>query len=206
MTQLPGLWYLSRASGLVLLVLLTLTVVVGTVATSRRTPSWWPRFATAAVHADLAVLTVALLIAHVAVTVVDGYVPITWMDAVVPFRSAYRPVALGLGTLAAVLVTTVLVTAAARRALPPPVWRRAHYLVYVAWPLAVAHGIAIGSDYGALPVLLTTFACIGLVTVAVVVRFTLSTAPGRTPLRVAMLAIPPAVGLWVGHTSGAGPW
>ena len=39
-----------------------------------------------------------------------------------------------------------MLTAAARRLLPPTVWRRTHLLVYLAWPLALLHGLGMGSD------------------------------------------------------------
>lgn len=205
MSPLPGLWYLSRSTGLVLLVLLSATLVLGILATGRRTPRWWPRFATAALHSYLAALSAAFLVAHVATTVLDGYVPITWLDAVVPFRSAYRPLWLGLGTLAATLLAAVLLTATARRALPPPAWRRTHYLAYAAWPLAVLHGLGTGSDTTNRPALVVTFLCVGLVTVAAVIRFSLSGGSrlSRTAVRVTAVALPLALGLWLG--SGAGP-
>jgi sulfoxide reductase heme-binding subunit YedZ len=204
MTDVPELWFLTRAAGLVLLVLLTVTIALGVVATGRRTPSWWPRFATAALHANLAGLTVAMLVAHVATAVADGFVPITWTDAVVPFRSAYRPLWLGLGTLASSLLLVVLVTAAARRWLPPGLWRRAHFLVYAAWPPAVLHGLGTGSDTTSRPVLLLTFGCIGVVALATVVRFTVATENtwGRTTLRAAAILLPVAVGFWLGSADG----
>ena len=80
-------------------------------ATARTTPRWWPRFATAALHVDLAVLSLALLVAHVTVTVMDDWVEIGWADAVLPFRAGYRPLWTGLGTVAALLVVTAALTA-----------------------------------------------------------------------------------------------
>ena len=204
MSDLPGLWYLSRAAGLALLVLLTVTLALGVVATGRRTPSWWPRFATAALHRNLAGLSVALLVVHIATTVADGFVPITWMDAVVPFRSAYRPLWLGLGTVGSLLLSVVVLTAAARRALPPQVWRRTHYLVYAAWPVSVLHGLGTGSDTTSRPVLLLTFACVGVVAVATVARFTVATEHSwaRTTVRLTAVLLPIALGLWLGSADG----
>ena len=177
MTETPYLWYLNRASGLVLLVVLTITLVLGVLAAGRSTPPWWPRFATAALHANLAGVSVALLAAHVVTAVVDGFVDITPVDAVVPFLSSYRPLWLGLGTLASTLLVTAVVTAAGRGLLPPTVWRRTHLLVYPAWPLAVLHGLGTGSDTTRWPVLLLTFAALLAVVLAVVARLAVLDGP-----------------------------
>jgi predicted ferric reductase len=204
MSDLPGLWYLSRAAGLALLVLLTVTLALGVVATGRQTPSWWPRFATASLHRNLAGLTVALLVVHIVTTVADSFVPITWVDAVVPFRSEYRPLWLGLGTMGSLLLAVVVLTAVARRALPPRVWRRTHYLVYASWPVSVLHGLGTGSDTTSRPVLVLTFACVGVVAVATVVRFTVATEHSwaRTTMRLTAVLLPVALGLWLGSAGG----
>ena len=203
--DLPGLWSLSRATGLVLLVLLTLTLALGMLATARSTPRWWPRFATAALHVELSVLSLALLVAHVTVTVLDDWVEIGWVDAVVPFRAGYRPVWTGLGTVAALLLVTAAGTAAARRFLPLPLWRRTHYLTHAAWPVAVVHGLGAGSDRGSPGAVALTLGCVALVTFATVLRFT--GAPG-TPghgwggvvARVVAVVLPVALGAWLGST------
>ena len=93
----------------------------------------------------------------------DDWVDIRWADAVVPFRAGYRPLWTGLGTVAALLVTAA-VTAAARRFLPLPLWRRTHYLTHAAWPVAVVHGLGAGSDRGSPGAVALTLACVALVT------------------------------------------
>jgi sulfoxide reductase heme-binding subunit YedZ len=204
MTGTPLLWYLNRASGLVLLVLLTVTLVLGVLAAGRGTPRWWPRFATAALHANVAGVSVALLAAHVVTAVVDGFVDIDPVDAVVPFRSPYRPLWLGLGTLASTLLLAAVLTAAGRGLLSPTVWRRAHLLVYPAWPLAVLHGLGTGSDTTSLPVLLLTFAALLAVALAAVLRLELLERPpgARLALRLLVLALPVGLGLWLGSADG----
>lgn len=204
MTDLPGLWSLSRATGLVLLVLLSVTLAMGMVATARRTPRWWPRFATAALHVNLALLTCALLVAHITVTVLDGFVDISWVDALVPFGSAYEPLWTGLGTVAALLVGGAALTAGARRLLPPAVWRRSHYITHVAWPVAVAHGLGVGTDTTNPIAVTVTLGCVGMVTFATVLRFTATTGHGLPGVvaRVAAVALPVVVGVWLGVLGG----
>ncbi len=179
MSETPVLWYLNRASGLVLLVLLTVTLVLGVLAAGRRTPPWWPRFATAALHANLAGVSLALLVAHIVTAVVDGFVDIDPVDALVPFLSAYQPLWLGLGTLASTLLLAAALTAAARGALPPTVWRRAHLLVYLAWPVALMHGLGMGSDTTRRPVLVLSLTAALAVVLAVVATLIRAARAGR---------------------------
>jgi hypothetical protein len=179
MSETPLLWYLNRASGLVLLVLLTITLVLGVLAAGRSTPPWWPRFATAALHANLAGVSAALLAAHVVTAVVDGFVDIEPVDAFVPFLSAYDPFWLGLGTLSSTLLLTAVITAASRGLLPPTVWRRAHQLVYLAWPLALLHGLGMGTDATRRPVLILCCAAALAVFLAVVATLVRAGRAGR---------------------------
>jgi methionine sulfoxide reductase heme-binding subunit len=146
MTGSPGLWLVSRGSGLVLLVLLTAVMVMGiatrTGASSRR----WPRFAVAELHRTLALFTVALLGLHVLTAILDPYVRIGWAAAAAPFLSPYRTLAIGLGTLAVDCGGAVLLTSALRRRLGYRTWRAVHWLAYLAWPAAFMHSISAGND------------------------------------------------------------
>jgi predicted ferric reductase len=142
----PALWYLSRGSGLVSLVLLTLTVVGGIATSARWATARWPRFVVVGLHRNVSLLAVVFLGLHVASVVVDGYVPIRWLDVVVPFSSAYKPVWLGLGAVAFGLLLAIVVTSLLRVRVGRRAWRAVHWLAYACWPVAVAHGLGIGSD------------------------------------------------------------
>jgi sulfoxide reductase heme-binding subunit YedZ len=202
--ELPGLWSLSRATGLVLLVLLSVTLAIGMLATARRTPSWWPRFATAALHANLALLSLGLLVAHLGLTVMDGFVDISLVGALVPFTADYEPVWTGLGSLAALLLVAAAVTAGVRRFLPAAVWRRTHYVTHLAWPVSVVHGLGVGTDTASTGSAALTLGCVGLVTFATVLRFTASPGHGwaAASARAAAVAFPVVVGIWLGLGSG----
>ena len=60
----------------------------------------WPRFLSQSLHRNLSLFCLALVVVHVVTTVADGYVPIGFADAVIPFRSPYRPLWVGLGAVA----------------------------------------------------------------------------------------------------------
>lgn len=166
MTAPNPLWYLTRATGIVTLVLLTASVVLGIATAVRWRTSRWPQFAVTGLHRNLSLLVLALLGVHVATTVVDGFAPIGWRDAVVPFTAGYRPVWVGLGALAVDLLVALLATSVLRRRIGPRLWRAVHWLAYAAWPVAVVHGLGTGTDVRVPWVLGLTGGCVAAVVVA----------------------------------------
>jgi hypothetical protein len=141
-----SLWFLTRGTGTVALVLLTVILVLGVLARGGGSLPACPRFVTPAVHRNLSLLAVVLIVVHVVCAVVDPYAPIRLIDAVVPFVSAYRPIWLGLGALTFDLLIAVIVTSLVRVRLGERAWRVVHWAAYACWPIAVAHGLGSGSD------------------------------------------------------------
>jgi len=148
-----SLWYLTRSTGLVALLLLTATVVLGVVASVGWTTERWPRFLSQGVHRNLSLFCVGFVALHVVTTVSDGYVPIGFADAFLPFLTPYRPLWVGLGALAFDLLLVVLVTSALRHRIGYDSWRFVHWLAYLCWPIAMFHSLGSGSD-SALPLAL----------------------------------------------------
>jgi predicted ferric reductase len=141
-----AVWYFSRATGLVSLVLFTGVVVLGALGAGRFATREWPRFTVAAVHRNLALTSLAFLAAHIASAVLDGYVPLGWLDVVVPFGADYQPLWVGLGAVAIDLVLAIVVTSLVRTRLPARVWRTVHWLAYLCWPVALVHGFGMAED------------------------------------------------------------
>ena len=146
--QLPWMWLVSRGSGLVLLVLFSAVFVLGISSRLGTFIGTMPRFALVEVHRTLALFSVALLMLHVGTAVLDPYISIGWWATILPFGAHYRPLAIGLGTLAIDLGAAVIVTSLARRKLGYRWWRAVHWLAYASWPLAFAHSLKAGSDMG----------------------------------------------------------
>lgn len=142
----PLLWYLNRSTGLVVLALLTLSALLGVLSTGRG-GRIVPRFAGQSLHRNLALWSVVLLALHVTTAVVDTYVDIRWWQAFVPWVGAtYLPLWLGLGTVALDVIVLVVLTSLFRARLRHRSWRLLHLLSYVAWGVAVGHGLGIGTD------------------------------------------------------------
>jgi sulfoxide reductase heme-binding subunit YedZ len=140
------LWFLSRGSGIVLLVLFTAVVVLGVATRNGLAPRRAPRFVTAELHRTLSLFAVGLLALHVITAIADPYVTIGWAAVAIPFISPYRTAAVGLGTLAVDLGAAVLVTSVLRHRLGRRAWRAVHWLAYLAWPAAFAHALRAGGD------------------------------------------------------------
>src|ERR1039457_2189082 len=165
-----GLWLVSRASGLALLVLFSVVMVLGVAARLGSAPRRWPRFVVPEVHRTLALFAVAFLALHVVTAILDPFVSIGWAATAVPFASGYRPLAIGLGTLAVDLGGAVLVTSLARRHLGYRSWRAVHWLAYLAWPVAFVHSLTAGNDLGIWWVALVEWGSAAAVATAVLAR------------------------------------
>lgn len=141
-----ALWYLGRGAGVLTLVLCTVTTVLGIGTRSGRTFGRLPRFAVATVHRSASLLAITFLVVHVGTLLFDPYAQLRIVDLVVPFLGNYRPLWLGLGTLALDLFAAVVVTSLLRNRIGLRGWRIVHWLAYAAWPVAVAHGLGTGTD------------------------------------------------------------
>lgn len=178
MTAGPSpLWYATRATGVVALVLLTATVALGVAGTARFATPRWPRILTAGLHRDLSLLAVAFVAAHVLTTILDGYAPIGWLSVIVPFTSTYRGFWLSLGTIAFDLLLAVVITSLLRVRLGYPAWRAVHWLGYASWPVAMWHGLGTGTDSKLPWLLLIDAICITAVAAAVFWRLSLAGRP-----------------------------
>ncbi len=174
-----GLWLVSRASGVVLLILFSVVMVLGvstrTGASSRR----WPRFAVAELHRTLSLFAVALLGLHVATALLDPYVSISWLATVLPFTSHYETLAIGAGTLAVDAGGAVLITSLLRNRIGRRAWKAVHYLAYLAWPVAFVHAITAASyDQHLWWVAASEWGSLTAVATAVVVRLVKRGRPG----------------------------
>ena len=141
-----SMWYLTRGSGVVALLLLTASVVLGLLTSVRWESRRWPRFVVEGLHRNVSLVVLVFLAIHITTTVVDGFVPIGWLDVVMPFRAGYRPVWVGLGALAVDCLLAIVITSLFRVRIGPRVWRAVHWLAYACWPIALVHGLGTGTD------------------------------------------------------------
>jgi hypothetical protein len=187
-------WYLTRGTGAVALVLLTVSVLMGVLGSLRFSAGpRWPRFAIETVHRDVSLLVLLVLVVHIITSVLDSFAPISLTNAVIPFTGTYRPLWLGLGALSFDLLVALAVTSLVRRRLGYRAWRAVHWLAYASWPVAVLHGLGTGSDTKIWWMLALTGVCVIAVLMAVWARIAQADGDAgwvRLPAAAATVLVP----------------
>jgi predicted ferric reductase len=177
-TNGPGLWYATRATGLVAMLLLTASVLLGLLITGRFAGDNWPRFLTVGLHRNISLLTVTFVALHVGTTVIDTFTSIPLTAAFIPFASSYKTFWLGLGAIALDLLIALVASSLIRNRLGLRAWRWVHWAAYVCWPVALVHGLGTGTDRNTVWVFALTLACAAVVAGAATWRFVAASRAG----------------------------
>jgi DMSO/TMAO reductase YedYZ heme-binding membrane subunit len=159
-TSSTPLWYATRATGLVALVLLTMSMALGLLSSVRFQRPDWPRFVTLGLHRNVSLLALGFTCIHVLTTVLDNFVSIPIPDAFIPFISHYRPLWVGFGAIAFDLMLALIITSLLRTRMSLRSWQLVHWAAYLCWPVAVLHGLGTGTDTPVAWVLVLTAACV----------------------------------------------
>lgn len=146
MTHDPTFWILARAGGLAAYTLLSASVLAGLVVKSRPFGRAVKAAAMTDLHRTLAFLGLGFLALHGVALVLDSTVHISPAALFVPGLSPYRPVATATGVLAAELMVLVYASFSLRKRIGMKAWRRLHWVTYVVFAGATAHGLAAGTD------------------------------------------------------------
>ncbi|WP_230415350.1 hypothetical protein [Micromonospora tarapacensis] len=169
-----GFFFTEFFAGVIALVALSLTVMMGLLATDRLVLLIRHRVLLQSAHRATGILGVAGLVFHVITKIASGRAGIT--DAAVPFVGG-RGLYVGLGTVAALLMVSVLWTGIIRARFadvgPRWLWRALHSLAYVAWPFGIFHGLGAGRP-PATWVSVSYVACVLLVVMALMVRLSVT--------------------------------
>lgn len=170
-------WYAARAGGMVAYVLLTAVVLVGLALSGRERLDGWPRFALEEVHRFGGALVGVFISLHILTLALDSQAHLPLGSLIVPFVSSYRPFWTGLGIVTAELLLAMAIANALRSRLRYRTWRRLHYLNFVVWIGATAHGLGAGTDTGVLSFTLVYVAAIVSVVALTARRVARTTAP-----------------------------
>jgi sulfoxide reductase heme-binding subunit YedZ len=157
------MWYAIRIAGILAYVTLWLTTISGLCVSGGLFPKWGAVLLPVHQLADLA-LSLALL--HAALLLGDRYAGFTPASLVVPFASTYEPFWTGLGILALYIGAVVFWSVDIRPKIGYARWRALHYLAFVVYAFALAHGLFAGTDRETAPLrimyLITGGSVIGL--------------------------------------------
>ena len=130
-------------AGVLALVGLTGSVLLGLLATDRIVMTPGHRVMAQAVHRAFSFGTLAFLVIHIVTEILAQRSHV--IDAVVPFLSPYRTFYIGLGTIASDLIVLLVVTSIVRKRFTEHGkawrWRAIHYASYVAFVFGVLHGL-----------------------------------------------------------------
>ena len=182
-----ALWYASRATGVVALLLTTAVVLLGLMVTRQGRLPGLPRFAVSGLHRNMSLIAVVFVVVHVLTAVADSYVNIPLTAAVVPLASPYERLWIGLGAVSLDLTLAVIVTSLLRRHLSRGLWRAVHLLAYAAWPVAWLHSITSSADLKHGLMFVLAVACAAVVAFAVIWRLSAASRDVPRAERVGLL-------------------
>lgn len=162
-----AMWDLGRGTGVVALAMFTLSLVLGVIARSGRRVPGLGRFGISDLHRTAALTGTGLIVVHVTSLLLDPFAQLRVVDLVLPFLAAYRPLWLGLGTLAVDLLVVVTAASLLRARIGPRLFRAVHWATYVLWPMALLHALKAGTNAGTLWFRGLAVVCVAAVLVAV---------------------------------------
>jgi sulfoxide reductase heme-binding subunit YedZ len=165
-------WLVSRSAGVVALLAMTASVVLGLALAGRLAGRRVKVFS--ALHEHLAITSLVAIAVHGEALLGDAYLHPGLLGITVPFATTYRPFATGLGIIGGWVAAVLGLSFYVRRRLGPRVWRRLHRFTSVAWALAVLHTLLAGTDAGSawlrVPVLGSACAVVALLAVRLLPR------------------------------------
>lgn len=140
-------WSVNRAAGIAALALASVSVCLGLMQSRGLPGARGPlRRDLRPLHEAVALATLAAAAVHGLAYLADDFLTVSVRGVLVPFASAYEPLAIGLGQVAFYGLAAFSLTYYARRWLGPARWRVAHRAVAGFWLLAVAHAALVGTD------------------------------------------------------------
>jgi methionine sulfoxide reductase heme-binding subunit len=141
-----GWWLASRASGIVALALISLSVGLGLAMAGRVAANPRLKRPMLAIHEHTALASLIAIAVHGITLLGDRWLHPGPTGIAVPFAMDYRPLATGLGITAGYLAAALGLSFYARRRIGTKRWRSAHRLTTVAYVLSVIHAATAGSD------------------------------------------------------------
>jgi sulfoxide reductase heme-binding subunit YedZ len=189
-------WLVSRASGVLALVLISLAVLMGLAMAARVLPRGRVTRAVLRVHEHVALAGLTAIVVHGLALLGDKWLHPGLADIAVPFAMTYRPSFTGLGIIAGYLALLVGPSFYARRRLGAGRWRKLHRASALVWVLGAVHTLGAGSDASTLWLRAVVFAPIAPLAYIAVLRVfrglaprpakaAAPAAPGKPPLRPA---------------------
>jgi len=139
-------WYVSRAAGLMAYLLFWLSTVWGFGVASKIFDPLLDRTFTYDFHEQISLLSLAFTSLHAFILLIEKVEPLSLVEVLVPFASAYRPLWVGAGVISFYLAILVSVTFYLRSRISMQAFRKLHYLSVFSYVAALAHSLYSGTD------------------------------------------------------------
>ena len=141
-----GWWLASRASGIVALGLITLSVTLGLAMAGRVSREPRLRRALLSVHEHAALAGLIAIAVHGITLLGDRWLDPGPVGIAVPFAMDHEPLWTGLGIIAGYLAAALGLSFYARRRIGTKRWRSLHRLTVLVYALGVIHTLGAGTD------------------------------------------------------------
>jgi sulfoxide reductase heme-binding subunit YedZ len=138
-------WLMSRSAGMVALLLVTCSVLLGLSMAARVIPPRRKRDAVR-LHEHLALMGLVAIAAHGLLLLGDPWLHPGLKGIALPFSMAYRPAWTGLGILGGYLAAALGLSFYVRKQIGVRLWRRLHRLTFLVYVLGLAHALGAGTD------------------------------------------------------------
>lgn len=170
-------WLVSRASGVVSLLLVSASVTIGLAMASKIVRKRGAAPVLVRIHEQTALAGLIAIAVHGITLLGDQWLNPGPGGLVVPFTMSYRPAFTGLGIVAGYLAALLGLTFYVRRSIGARLWRKLHRATVLVWLLGVIHTLGAGTDAGS-----AWLQALMLVTgVPIVVLFAIRVTRGRKP-------------------------
>ena len=147
-----GWWLASRASGIVALFLVTVSVLIGLLMAAGVLKRPGLKRNLVAVHEHTALVAMVLIAVHGITLLGDRTLNPGPAGILVPLVTPYRPAYTALGIISGYLVAALGLSFYVRKWIGGKRWRQLHRATVMAYLLGVAHAIGAGSDASTLAV------------------------------------------------------
>lgn len=146
LTSSKAAWYLTRASGIVGYLLLSLSMMWGLLLSGKLVKKRIPPATALAMHNYLSWTAIGLSVFHAAILLFDNYYSFNLFNLLVPFTGPYAPFWVGLGIIGLYIMLVTSVSWFWRKKIGQKQWRKLHFLTFLAYIFVTLHGLMAGTD------------------------------------------------------------
>ncbi|WIM93896.1 translation initiation factor III [Actinoplanes oblitus] len=167
--------YAEFYMGVLTLVSLSITIMVGLVSTDRLVLSIRQRVFLQSTHRTTGVMAISSLAFHLWTKTVESHIRV--IDIFIPFITPTNTLYIGLGQISGYIMVLVTWSGLIRAKFigrgKPWMWRAIHSVSYLIWPIALVHGLSAGRA-AATWVIVSYVICVLLVLIGLAVRLSVS--------------------------------